>query len=507
MKKIIYISVLLILAVISCKKNNMETFDSDQIHTITDTLLKSKFIDPVQQAECFKLLLKSKNRDDTAVFFLIKDKGKYVMGASNAQYAQPYEVKLSFGTNATTATLSFSEDAPFVGIFNDLGGDVTRSMDISYSFVKSTARGFELEGNSYGDKLEMIYTDINSSVVQNIKSGLLYKTLKAQIDLFQKTPYNVLLVNGKPLQVMVDPSNNEIWTFFSENAAAQITFSSGARNSYKPTLSAFSTFTYSSTGDTLQLALPIEIKGMTINQLIWDSDKNIYQALAQSAGQHQLQPFAASNVPAYSFAELSSYILSLEDDTKSSSVNFKNFLKRTKIPLNYSIDFAQIANNPDYMQGWSSGMKERALKVAAKLKGQLGNNKYVRLETTTSSAFSGFFAGVGVDQDLIYYENNVPTSTISLQLLEIYTLGFPIGDNKSFMGLEYLWSSKWSNTDLPVTDEEAIALLWPELYDFVKIYDSAKLKMTYLPPRQGEKNIRVQVQNASTGDTFIADGL
>jgi hypothetical protein len=86
---------------------------------------------------------------------------QYDMSGITRSTVVPTSIKLLFGTNATSAVVNFSDYSLFPGLIQDTGGEITRGADVEYSFVRITNDGvLQLEGNAYGDYLEITPLDI-----------------------------------------------------------------------------------------------------------------------------------------------------------------------------------------------------------------------------------------------------------------------------------------------------------------------------------------------------------
>lgn len=506
---------MLLFFTLSCKKENFKTFEIEKSYTITDTLLKNKYIVPIQKAKVVKIKYEGKNNTVPVVYYLIQQSdGKYAMMGKSKNFANPAPINLQFGTNATAAIIDFSEASLLASIISDMGLELTREADHVYSFVKIIPEGFELEGNQYGDRLTLSPMDESLAEAKYILSGGVLKDYNAITTLYNKTAYQSVMLSGRPAQLVLDPITSMTWIYYSgEKNMEDITRLE--KDGYRPTVSLAVAYEPSVTGDSILFSKEIAVADQLLRGFIWNSDRSALKLLVVSQGKTVNMNLTSSKIPAISYTELSTFLASkhqskdyYNNNATADERDVSDIINYLNIPTNFKFDFDSLAKYPDYGTGWSQSMKDKALLLANKIKTLGSNVKNIKFESQALYSFREVFTDFNVDghvgmshditisfssdagPDAMTYRQNVLAveNNPSVWLPPIAYYGF---QNPSFMILK------------TPTKPANLVKIWSEFSNFFKGYENDPLQSNYLSPVKTNGPVRVNMVSKKTGDAFV----
>lgn len=517
MKKIIYISLLAFLVAVSaCKKDSFATFEIEKANPVTDSLLQSKYLTPFQQAEVMELTLMPKGNEIKQVFYLFKGTGtKLNMVGKSRQYATPAEVDVKYATNTVTATVDFTESSLFSSIITDLGEELTRGADHSYAFTQVHENRFEMEGIQYGDKLSIRILNPASEEAKYIAGGGIQKDYTAQDQIYYSTPFISFDVDGKPVQMVVDPNYSGVWLFYS-NAKNQDDWIENT-TSYLPTASHGLSYITSSLGDTLRFNKDVPIKNVILKGLVWNAERTKYRALVQENNQEKLVDLKQQTTPFYSFTEERTFELgeTLERNYYFSKATIEekmiyDIVNRIKLPTKFKIDFDKLSSDANYSSGWSAELKSQFLAIRNKAK-ELNPDKNITSFEFDFAKSRDFFSTLELDihigllakykimmekngvKDSIQYTNNI--------------LAFKV-DLVTFVNHEFYGFDDPVSVPMKVPENTSRAYkIWPQLYEVLKNFDNAVTHINYLPALQANQPMRIQMKSMKTNKQFVVDGI
>lgn len=517
MKKIIYISLLaLVFAVSSCKKDSFNTFEVEKANPVTDSLLQAKYLTPFQQAGVMEVTLIPKGNEVKQVFYLFKGTGtKLNMVGKSRKFATPAEVDVKYATTPVTATIDFTESSLFSSIITDLGSELTRGADFSYAFTQVRGNGFELEGIQYGDKLSVRILDPASKEAKYIADGGIQKDYEAQDRFYYANPFISFDVEGKPVQMVVDPNFSGTWLFYS-NAKKQEDWQDNT-TSYLPTVSHGLSYLTSGLGDTLRFNKEVPIKSVILKGLVWNAERTKYRALIQENNQEKLVDLKEQTVPFYSFTEERTFELgeTLEREYYFSNATIEekmiyDIVNRVKLPTKFKIDFDKLSSDANYSAGWSPELKAQFLAIRNKAK-ELNPDKNITSFEFDFAKSRDFFVAYELDihigllakykvmmdkngvKDSIEYTNNILAFKVDL---------ITFTDHK-FYGFDDPIS-----VPMKVPENTSAAYkIWPQLYEVLKNFDDAVTHINYLPALQANQPMRIQMKSMKTNRQFVVDGI
>jgi len=508
-----YIGIILILFLSACKKDGFKTFEVEKSYTITDTLLKNKYITPIQRAKIVRMILKPKDNSAPTTFYIIQQtEGKYAMLGKSRAFADPAVIDLKFGTNATTAIIDFTETSLLGSIISDMGQELTRGADYVYSFVRVIPGGFELEGNQYGDHLTLMPLDPQSAEGQHILTGGILKDFMDIDRLFDAAPFQSTIIDGKPLQLVVDANTSSTWIFYSgENDKESI--SVDLDNGYKPTVSRGISYASSANGDSLLFFDEVAVGTQLLQGLVWNQDRTGYKVLVGPKGKTTSINLNQSKIPVISYTEMTSFLTSEHQESsyyEQATTEEKNIIsinRRLTIPVSFKFDFDSLATYTDYGKGWTVAMKNRAKLLAEKIKTLGTNVTQVRFESQAKAGFRELFTDYYIDdhvgmshQITIRFNNNGQKDSVSYrQNVLALDNGLSFSSPVTYYGFQ---NPKFMLMKIP-TKPANLVKVWPEFYDFFQAYENATLQSSYLVPAKENGPIRVNMTSKKTGDTFI----
>lgn len=506
---------MLLFCMSACKKDGFKTFEIEKSYTITDTLLKNKYIVPIQKAKVVKVKYDGKNYTMPVVFYLIQQTdGKYAMMGKTKTLADPAPINLQFGTNATAAIIDFSESSLLASIISDMGLELTRGADHVYSFVKTIPEGFELEGNQYGDLLTLSPMDENLAETKYILSGGILKDYNAITTLYNKNAYQSFMLSGRPVQLVLDPTTSMTWIYYSaEKNMEDIT--SLLKDGYRPTVSLAVPYEPSATGDSILFTKQIAVADQLVQGFIWNQDRSAVKLLVGPQGKIVSIDLSASKLPVISYTELSSFLTSTHQSkdyynntATAAERDVSDIINYLNIPKNFKFDFDSLAKYPDYGTGWSQPMKDKALLLANKIKTLGTNVKNIKFESQALYSFRVLFADFYVDGHVgmshnitIRFTSDAGNTAVTYRqnVLAIENNPSPWLPPIAYYGFQ---TPQFMSLNTP-TEPANLIKIWPEFSNFFKGYENAALQSNYLLPAKANGPLRVNMISKKTGDAFV----
>ena len=516
MKQLIAIALLTLSVLTGCNKNEFENFEIEKSHTVTDSLLQAKYIDPLLKAEVIELTLRPIHNEAVSKFYLINKGGKFSMLGKSRQFANPAALNVSFGTSPVTATVDFTEASLFGAVISDLGQELTRGADHSYAFVTASEGSFELEGIQYGDRLTARILDPKSPSAQHILNNGIVKDYDDQEKVYHETPFIAFDYKGKPVQMVVDPFNSSVWVFYS-NSTDFMDYIVGV-DGYEPPVHAGITYSTSDLGDTLQFNNNVNLTPeLVLKGLVWNSDRTAYTAWLQQGTSSQSMATKSGKLPFYSFTEMATFLNSqyltrqyyLESAGNKQKIIYE-ILQKLSIVKDFKVDLNKVNTDPNYTKDWSPAMKTNLLKLVAKINSVSAPMKVTSFEVNTPSSFYdlgifkldyhigiaptfNFKLSDGSGTDSITYANN------------LVGVAYPHGSKTyyEYFGFDNPKTFKMVEPTAP----ENLVKVWPEFYEFIKPFDEAVVHIDYLPKSADDVLPRIKMHSQKTGDVFFGESF